>query len=251
MSSSIEQLLRTRLSTFLTAVNQANSLGFLHVYSTPPPNFPTQKSMCVEIESEEATPDRGEGGAHTSARKLNVKIALFWGAVLPATRTAGVEEKAYTVREAIEQSSWLVNEDAGTDPQFSHIEVTGLEKRYNPQGYVEAVVISTAWTLWESWTRDNTLAVPAAPLLYSAYTNPARTIIVTWAAGGPCDGYKAYISQTAKRPATPTATLANTVLTYTFTGLSINQETYYIWITAYNGVSETSSGMLTAQTSGV
>jgi hypothetical protein len=152
------------------------------------------------------------------------------------------------VREAIEQSSWLLNEDDGTDPQLSHIEVTGLEKRYNPQGYVEAVVITTVWTLWESWTRDNSLAAPAAPLLASIYTPSTDEITIDWTSGGTCDGFKCYISTTGTRPSTPDGTAASTEVSYTFDGLTTGT-TYYIWVSAYNGVSETYSGRLTAVTS--
>jgi hypothetical protein len=238
---SIEQALRTRLAAFLGAVNTTNSLGFLKVYATPPPSWPAMQSIAIEIESEEAD-DFPMDGVHCSRRTLNVKVACFWGNVLPSERTQNIEDKAFIIREAIEQSSYLIDEDIKDSPHFEKIIIDGITKRYNPEGYVEAAIISTKWVLHEEWIRDNALATPVAPSLLNAYESTASDITIHFAAGGPADGLRMYLNGVL------IATLAITATSYTFTHLS-SATGYPVKISAYNAVTESFSGILTATTS--
>jgi len=247
--SSTEQALRTRLGKFLNAVNDINSLGFEEVYTTPPPNFPTARAMVVEIESEDSVRADGAGyenDSHANKRTFNLKIACVWGEVDPSDQAMGVEEKVYTIKRAIEQSSWLLNEDNGTLPEFQEIHVTGIDKRYNPVGYMEGGIISLEMIYYEAWVRDNTLSKIWKPDIYSAYLATETTITVNWYLHYRA-GIKVYISETDVKPATATATLAKDITTYTFTGLTAST-TYYVWVEAYNEI-ESKESKLTTTTS--
>jgi hypothetical protein len=168
-------------------------------------------------------------------------VACFWGNVLPSERTQNIEEKTFIVREAIEQSSYLIDEDTKASPHFEKIIIDGITKRYNPEGYVEGAIISTKWILHEEWVRDNAGAIPVQPTLNAAYESTASDITIHFAAGGPADGLRMYLNGVL------ITTLANTATSYTFTHLS-SATGYPIKISAYNAVAETFSGTITATT---
>lgn len=167
--AAIEATIRTRLYEFLDANNSSASWGFTasHIFKYVPPNWPVDKGITVEVESE----DRG-GRTHytqyysSSYRKLTVKLGVFWGNVLPATRGENIEAKLNLICEAIEQSTYLLtgvdsasNYAAGDGEEvFDYIDITAINKIYDG-AYAIGGTITMEWQYPTTWQKDTTITL--------------------------------------------------------------------------------------------
>lgn len=163
----VEQTIRIRAHAFLTAINTSQSLGLIatHIFKTPPPNWPVDKGATVEVESEDIDARIHETSYISSALRIyTVKIAMFWGNVLPDTQTSNIETKLDTIRSQIEQSTYLMTGiktggglatgDGGE--VFDFIDVTNVNKLYNGAVAI-AGVITLKWQITSAWQKDTTI----------------------------------------------------------------------------------------------
>ena len=165
--AAVEQTIRLRCYTFLTAINTSQSLGLVstHIFKNPPPSWPVEKGATIEVESETVDGRVHETSYISSAfRVFTVKVAMFWGNVLPDTRTENIENKLETIRSQIEQSTYLMTGVktgggyATGDGQevFDFIDISSVNKIYNGPVSIGGV-ITMSWQITSAWQKDTTI----------------------------------------------------------------------------------------------
>jgi hypothetical protein len=211
MPNNICTSIRKRLYNFILQNNTTLSLGLIasHIYENVPPSWPVDKGATIEIQ-EEARGDQFDMTAHlhSETRTFTVKLALFWGNVLPSTREGNIENKLQLISEAIDQSLYLLDgidgsslTDSGDNgEEFDWIRNGGWQKLYDGPFAIGAMLTMT-WNIVQTWQKDTRITLTNGSLVAPTLDSPAddgssgtSTIFFSWLAVTGATSYQLQVS---------------------------------------------------------